>query len=94
MPRAPPTISNEATRRLTALRNALQPALNEVGAEFTLNIALIKKAYRKKALLCHPDKGGNPEQFKALTNATEKIVKAVSNFLLIFPEAGVNIARG
>ena len=29
----------------------------------------IKKAYRKKALQAHPDKGGDPETFKNLTNA-------------------------
>ena len=29
----------------------------------------IKKAYRKKALVHHPDKGGDPEKFKALSCA-------------------------
>jgi DnaJ family protein A protein 2 len=31
----------------------------------------IKKAYRKKALLHHPDKGGNEEQFKKISHAYE-----------------------
>lgn len=31
----------------------------------------IKKAYRKKAMLLHPDKGGNTEDFKTLTEAYE-----------------------
>jgi len=31
----------------------------------------IKKAYRKQALLHHPDKGGDAEKFKNLTNAYE-----------------------
>jgi DnaJ family protein A protein 2 len=29
----------------------------------------IKKAYRQKALLCHPDKGGDPEEFKKLSSS-------------------------
>ncbi|KAK7693064.1 DNAj domain protein [Cerrena zonata] len=31
--------------------------------------AELKKAYRKKALRLHPDKGGDPEQFKEVTHA-------------------------
>jgi len=31
----------------------------------------IKKAYRKKAVKLHPDKGGDPEKFKELTAANE-----------------------
>ena len=29
----------------------------------------IKKAYRKKAITDHPDKGGDPEKFKKITEA-------------------------
>lgn len=32
----------------------------------------IKSLYRKAATLCHPDKGGDPEDFKKLSNAYEK----------------------
>jgi DnaJ domain len=35
------------------------------------NVDEIKKAYRKKAMLLHPDKGGNTEDFKTLTEAYE-----------------------
>ena len=35
------------------------------------NIEDIKKAYRKKAMLLHPDKGGDAEDFKSLTEAYE-----------------------
>lgn len=31
----------------------------------------IKKAYHKKALKEHPDKGGDPDKFKEITNAYE-----------------------
>ena len=33
--------------------------------------AEIKKAYRKKALKEHPDKGGDPDKFKEITAAYE-----------------------
>lgn len=29
----------------------------------------IKKAYKKRAMECHPDKGGDPEEFKAISSA-------------------------
>lgn len=35
------------------------------------NVDDIKKAYRKKAMMLHPDKGGDAEDFKALTEAYE-----------------------
>lgn len=31
----------------------------------------IKKAYKKRAMECHPDKGGDPEEFKAISSAYE-----------------------
>lgn len=31
----------------------------------------IKKAYRKKAIKLHPDKGGDPEKFKELAESYE-----------------------
>jgi len=34
----------------------------------------IKKAYKKKALLNHPDKGGDSETFAKLTNAYETML--------------------
>jgi DnaJ family protein A protein 2 len=33
----------------------------------------IKKAYRKLAIKHHPDKGGDPEKFKEITNAYETL---------------------
>jgi DnaJ family protein A protein 2 len=33
----------------------------------------LKKAYRKKALKEHPDKGGDPEKFKDISKAYETL---------------------
>jgi len=35
----------------------------------------IKKAYRKKAMKHHPDKGGDPNEFKRIQNAYDRLTK-------------------
>ena len=42
-----------------------------LGVPKTASDAEIKKAYRKKALKEHPDKGGDPDKFKEVTAAYE-----------------------
>ena len=42
-----------------------------LGVEKSATFAQIKKAYHKKALKEHPDKGGDPDKFKELTQAYE-----------------------
>ena len=57
-----------------------------MGISFSLSAKSVKKAYRKAALQHHPDKGGDPEVFKQLGNAAEKIIKTLRTFLGVFPE--------
>lgn len=42
-----------------------------LGVEKDATLDQIKKAYRKRALKEHPDKGGDPEKFKEMTAAYE-----------------------
>ena len=44
---------------------------NLLGVKKTATQDEIKKAFRKKALKEHPDKGGDPEAFKEITVAWE-----------------------
>ena len=44
-----------------------------IGVEKTATQDEIKKAFRKKALKEHPDKGGDPEKFKELSVAYEAL---------------------
>lgn len=37
--------------------------------------ATVKKAYKKLAMKYHPDKGGDPEEFKKIQSAYDKIIK-------------------
>lgn len=39
----------------------------------------VKKAYRKLAMKHHPDKGGDPEEFKKIQSAYDRITKGDSN---------------
>lgn len=46
-----------------------------LGVSSSATDAEIKKAYRLIAMQCHPDKGGDKEDFQELTNAYEKIME-------------------
>ena len=50
----------------------------------TADAGAITKAYRKLAKKKHPDKGGDPEEFKALAEAYEVRVYFVSAFFCDF----------
>lgn len=57
---------------LTPLAMVKETRLYELlGADPNASDAELKKAFRKKALAAHPDKGGDPEVFKEVTNAYE-----------------------
>lgn len=47
-----------------------------IGVEKNATQDEIKKAFRKKALKMHPDKGGDPDKFKDLTVAYEVLSDA------------------
>lgn len=40
-----------------------------------IDVNIVKKAYKQKALKLHPDKGGNEDDFKKLNNAYSKILE-------------------
>lgn len=53
-----------------------------VGVDYNdpnLTLAQLKKAYQKKAITMHPDKGGNEDDFKQLGEAYEEITKYLNS---------------
>jgi curved DNA-binding protein CbpA len=42
------------------------------------DVAAIKQAYRRKALVAHPDRGGDAATFREVTRAYEKLLARVS----------------
>jgi hypothetical protein len=54
-------------------KESLLDAYDIVGASPDDPFEMIEAVYKKKALYYHPDKGGNPERFKRLTEAYELI---------------------
>ncbi|KAI9637941.1 uncharacterized protein MKK02DRAFT_31479 [Dioszegia hungarica] len=57
-----------------------------LGVDPSASEAELKKAYRKQALAKHPDKGGDPEEFKELTHAYE--ILSDSNKRAVYDQAG------
>ena len=45
---------------------------------------MIEKAFRKKALKCHPDKGGDPVAFKKLNDAYNRLIAHILKVLSIY----------
>ena len=64
---------------------------------FSLSLSLLRslRAYRKKALSAHPDKGGDPEVFKEITAAYETLSDSQKRDLYDrFGEAGLKESGG
>lgn len=57
-------------------RQDLMEAYDILGAGPDDPVDLIKDIYRRKSMFYHPDRGGNPEKFKRLTEAYELIMKS------------------
>lgn len=45
-----------------------------LGVSYNASEREIRKAYRSKALVCHPDKGGDPEEYAKLKNAYDILI--------------------
>ena len=44
---------------------------------------VIEKAFRRNALKCHPDKGGDPVAFKKLNDAYYKLIGHITKVLIL-----------
>ncbi len=69
----PNRANTEKPESAAAPSNPVASAFEVMGLPVTATLAEVKKAYHKAALQHHPDKGGDAEKFKALSNAYEKV---------------------
>ena len=51
-----------------------EEAAELLGVPVGASVAQVRKAYRKLVLIHHPDKGGDPQHFNALTEAYNNLV--------------------
>lgn len=66
-----------------------------LGVETTATPEEIKKAFRKRAMQCHPDKGGDQEEFKRVGEAKAVLMDPESrNFYDMYGEDGVAFLKG
>ncbi len=65
------TVDTESARK-----ESLLDAYDILGASPDDPVELIKEIYRKKSMYYHPDKGGDPEKFKRLSQAYELIMQS------------------
>ena len=68
-----PEIYSALTKELGTNKLALQGAYKTLGINPNATDIQIKKAYQNKALLTHPDRGGDPVEFDAATKAYDLI---------------------
>lgn len=69
-------MTNNPSNSERAKRETLMEAFDIVGVKVDDPIDLVKDVYRRKTMYYHPDKGGDPEKFKSLTEAYELILKS------------------
>jgi hypothetical protein len=63
-------------RQLKFVPRYIKTDYDILGVSKKASLQSIKAAYKKKALILHPDKGGNQEEFKKLSNAYQNILKS------------------
>ena len=84
----------EAQRRFRNLKQNLQTSFQWLKIGFTLNERTIKSAYRRQSLVLHPDKGGEPADFRTLKEHLERIIIQTASFQEKFPGYDSSSARG
>ncbi|MFZ5896172.1 MAG: J domain-containing protein [Myxococcota bacterium] len=74
-PFAEPSARTERPKRLPGSREERRPtsAYQVLGIDSRASLEEIKRAYRKRALETHPDRGGSNEAFRAVQSAFERI---------------------
>jgi DnaJ domain len=53
-------------------------AWEQLGLAAGASLADVKAAFRKRALAMHPDHGGDPDEFRALYRAYERLVRRIA----------------
>jgi hypothetical protein len=75
---APPPYPRPRAPVDPSLRGERASAWSLLGLPEGADVAAIKQAYRRKALVAHPDRGGDAATFREITRAYEKLLARAS----------------
>ena len=78
-------MEQEVDRRILRILANNKRRFEDLDLEPTLSRKRVQARFRRLALVHHPDKGGNPETFRNLKGAADRIIQHLTDLFMRFP---------